>query len=111
MFGNRLGVKDARGQLVFEFLRLVEECRPKAFLMENVRGMLSMSLVPKAHQGDNIDPELKQRGSLIGKLCKEFNDIGYHVDIFVVNSANYGAPQIRERLLLFGNCRQGSPFP
>ena len=44
-----------------------------------------------------------EHGSLIKMLFKEYNKIGYHVDCFVVNSANYGAPQIRERIMLIGN--------
>lgn len=103
VFGNRLGVEDARGQLVFEFVRLVEELQPKAFLMENVRGMLSMSLVPKTDRHSENNPSLTEKGSLMRELTKLFNQAGYHVDIFVVNSANYGASQIRERVLVFGN--------
>ena len=102
VFGNRLGIEDARGQLVFEYLRLVDELKPKVFLMENVRGMLSMSIVPKGknHRGK---PEFCEKGSLLKELIRQFNELGYHVDVFVVNSVNYGAAQIRERILLIGN--------
>ncbi len=106
VFGNRLGIKDARGQLIFEFIRIVDELRPKAFLLENVRGLLSMSLIPKKKSGEideTVDPSFYKKGSLIKKIFEGFNDIGYQVDCFVVNSANYGAPQIRERVLLIGN--------
>ncbi len=106
VFGNRLGIKDSRGQLVFEFIRMVNEVRPKAFLMENVRGLLSMSIVPnnKAHKDDpTIPKDYLEKGSLVNLIFSEFNKIGYNVDCFVVNSANYGAPQIRERVLLIGN--------
>lgn len=106
VFGNRLGIEDARGQLVFEFIRIIEETRPDAFLMENVRGLLSMSLVPNKKQlreNTDVPKEYFEKGSLIEKIFSDFNQIGYHVDCFVVNAVNYGAPQIRERVLLIGN--------
>lgn len=105
VFGNRLGIEDARGQLIFEYLRLVEELKPKVFIMENVRGLMSMSIVPnsKKTKESDIDPSYLEKGSLLNKVINDFNEIGYHVDCFVVNSANYGAPQIRERVILIGN--------
>ena len=106
VFGNRLGLEDARGQMLFEFLRIITETKPAVFLMENVRGLLSMSIVPeKSSKNKKIDipSEYYNKGSLVNLLFKEFNKIGYHVDCFVVNSVNYGAPQIRERLLFIGN--------
>lgn len=105
VFGNRLGLEDARGQMLFEFLRIIKETQPKTFLMENVRGLLSMSIVPKKTKtkSSKIPNEFFESGSLVKLLLEEFNKIGYHVDCFVVNSVNYGAPQIRERVLMIGN--------
>ncbi|OOZ41321.1 restriction endonuclease [Solemya pervernicosa gill symbiont] len=106
VFGNRLGIEDARGQLVFEFLRVIEETKPATFLMENVRGLLSMSITPNKQElldDKKIPREYFEKGSLIKRIFEEFNKIGYNVDCFVVNSVNYGAPQIRERVLLIGN--------
>jgi DNA (cytosine-5)-methyltransferase 1 len=103
VFGNRLGIEDARGQLVFEYLRLVDELKPKTFIMENVRGLMSMSIIPNSTDNSKVDPEYFEKGSLLKKVITDFNKIGYHVDCFVVNSANYGAPQIRERVILIGN--------
>lgn len=106
VFGNRLGIEDSRGQLVFEFIRIIEETRPSAFLMENVRGLLSMSVIPKSvkkQKSKNIPEDYFKDGSLLRLIFKELNQIGYNVNCFVVNSVNYGAPQIRERLLLIGN--------
>lgn len=106
VFGNRLGIKDARGQLIFEFLRVVEEVQPTTFLLENVRGLLSMSIIPKPKKGEppgNLNTEYHKPGSLLRLVIQKFEEIGYHVDCFIVNSVNYGAPQIRERLLLVGN--------
>ncbi len=106
VFGNRLGIEDSRGQMLFEFVRIISETRPKVFLMENVRGLLSMSIVPdKSGKSKSIKApkEYLEKGSLVRLLFEEFNKLGYHVDCFVVNSVNYGAPQIRERVLFIGN--------
>jgi len=68
VFGNRLGIEDARGQLVFEFLRIVEETKPATFLMENVRGLLSMSIAPNKKElleNSKIPREFFEKGSLL----------------------------------------------
>lgn len=106
VFGNRLGIKDSRGQLIFEFIRLTNELRPSTFLIENVRGLLSMSVLPntkKYREDKKINKRLLKKGSLLQMIFKKFDEIGYSVDCFVVNAANYGAPQIRERVILIGN--------
>jgi DNA (cytosine-5)-methyltransferase 1 len=106
VFGNRKGIEDTRGQMLFEFVRIVKEMQPKVFLMENVRGLLSMSIIPSSStktKSENTPLDYYKKGSLVELLFKEFNKIGYHVDCFVVNAVNYGAPQIRERVLFIGN--------
>ncbi|PHN04229.1 DNA cytosine methyltransferase [Flavilitoribacter nigricans] len=103
VFGKRLGLNDVRGQMTFEFLRVVKEVQPKIFLMENVRGLLSMPLIPRKNAPKEIDNEYLKKGSLLKTLISDFNKIGYSVDCYVVNSVNYGAPQVRERVLLIGN--------
>lgn len=115
VFGKRGGIEDARGQLIFHFARLISELRPHTFIMENVRGLLSMPVVPRA-KGDkrheSFPPEYYEHGSLLRMLFQDFAKIGYRVDCYVVNAVNYGAPQIRERLICVGN-RHGllSDFP
>lgn len=102
VFGNRKGTEDDRGQLVFDYVRIISETRPKVFLMENVRGLLSMPAYRQT-AGNSIPIHLTKPGSLVQLLFEKFNEIGYRVDLFVVNSVNYGAPQVRERVLLIGN--------
>ncbi|MDQ3741690.1 MAG: DNA cytosine methyltransferase [Actinomycetota bacterium] len=92
IFGRRRGVSDDRGRLIFEYLRLVDELRPQTFVMENVRGLHSMPEQPGAAQG-----------SLLRAIFAKFEAIGYRVDCFVVNAVNYGAPQLRERVICIGN--------
>jgi DNA (cytosine-5)-methyltransferase 1 len=104
VYGKRMGTVDQRGQLIYEFLRVVSELRPKTFLMENVRGLHSMAVVPKtALSGGKLAPALAEHGSLLREIFRRFEAVGYRVDCFIVNSVNYGAPQIRERLVCVGN--------
>jgi DNA (cytosine-5)-methyltransferase 1 len=105
VYGKRQGTEDSRGQLIYEFLRIVSELLPKTFLMENVRGLHSMAVVPKAALIDDpfLDPKLTEHGSLLREVLKRFEAIGYRVDCFLVNCVNYGAPQLRERLICIGN--------
>jgi DNA (cytosine-5)-methyltransferase 1 len=101
VFGRRKGLEDRRGRLIFEFVRLVDELRPRAFLMENVRGLHSMPVTPGA-----------ENGTLIKHLIECFEEIGYRLDCFVVNAVNYGAPQLRERVICIGNrFDQEAAFP
>lgn len=105
VYGKRQGTNDSRGLLIYEFLRVVSEIRPKTFLMENVRGLHSMAVVPKSALKDDpeLSPALTEHGSLLREVFKRFEAIGYRVDCFLVNAVNYGAPQIRERLICIGN--------
>jgi DNA (cytosine-5)-methyltransferase 1 len=98
VFGKRHGLKDKRGAVILDYLRLVEEIQPTTFLMENVRGLLSMPLQTE----EKASPYAK-KGGLFKWLIEEFERLGYRTDAFVVNSVNYGTPQIRERILVFGN--------
>lgn len=91
VIGKRKGINDDRGKLIFEFIRMIDEISPKCFIMENVRGLHSMSLPGKP------------KGSLLIDILERFSNIGYRVDCFLVNAVNYGVPQIRERLICIGN--------
>lgn len=109
--GRRGTVQDPRGTLIWDFLKFVEFVKPKFFLMENVRGLLSAALShrPIAERPDKGGPPLKpeeEPGSVVRLFAKDLANlkgVAYHLDIFEVNSVNYGAPQIRERVLFIGN--------
>lgn len=92
VYGKRKGIEDPRGAVIYDFVRLVKELKPKVFLMENVRGLLSMKLTKS-----------DTHGSLLRDIQNELGKIGYRTECYVVNAVNYGAPQIRERILLLGN--------
>lgn len=83
--GKKEGFGDTRGTLFFEILRLIDTCKPKAFLFENVRGL-------SAHEG----------GNTLNTIKHEMSERGYSFNAFLLNSANFGLPQNRVRLYLVG---------
>lgn len=109
--GKRGTVNDPRGELIWSFLEFVDALKPKVFLMENVRGLLSGALVhrPIKDRPDKggeplLDEEMP--GSAIKAWAEDLHKIDngdYRVDVFEVNAVNYGAPQLRERVLFIGN--------
>ena len=109
--GRRQSVQDPRGTLLWHYLRFIEALRPKFFLMENVRGLLSAALVhrPIAERPEKGGPPLTEEempGSVVRLFAKDLQAIPgtpYHMDCFEVNAVNYGAPQLRERALFVGN--------
>lgn len=82
--GRRL-IDDPRGKLFQEYYRILKELRPQLFVFENVKGLLSM-----------------QKGELIRTIISLFESIGYHMQKRVLNAADYGTPQTRERVILVG---------
>ena len=109
--GKRRTTQDPRGTLLWEFLRYVQAIQPKFFLIENVRGLLSAALKhrPIANRPEKGGPPLEpdeEPGSVVRLLANDlqkFADCRYHMDCFEVNAVNYGAPQLRERVLFIGN--------
>lgn len=93
--GMRKGLEDARGKLLFEFVRIVRETLPKGFVLENVKGLTNWD-------------KGRAMSLLIEELNKpiEYNGIIYRYQIAtpkVLDAVDYGAPQFRERLILVGN--------
>lgn len=76
---------DERNRLYLEFLRVIKEKQPKWFLAENVRGILSLA-----------------GGAAIARIEKDFADAGYRVKKQLFNTANYGVPQTRWRVIIAG---------
>ncbi len=81
----RLGIKDERGMLFFEMCRVLREKQPKCFIAENVKGILTAN-----------------KKSAFPLIIKEFEDSGYDVKYTILNSANFGVPQKRERVIIVG---------
>lgn len=86
---------DPRNSLVFHFIRLVIELQPKFFVLENVKGMT-----------------VGKHKEFIAEIISQFSESGYQVNANyqVLNAANYGVPQNRERLFLLGS-RQNIELP
>jgi len=86
MSGKRLGIKDdISGQLYKSYARFLKELKPKIFLAENVKGILSAN-----------------KGEAIKIIIKEFEEAGYSVSYKLINFAEYGVPQKRERVIFIG---------
>lgn len=109
--GRRATVQDPRGTLLWQFLRFVDALKPRMFLMENVRGLLSAALRhrPIAERPEKGGPPLEpdeEPGSVIRVFAEDLQNLDgarYHMDCFEVNAVNYGAPQLRERALFIAN--------
>lgn len=82
---KRLGVKDDRGKLFFEMCRILRERQPKCFIAENVKGILTAN----------------KKGAF-PLIIKEFENCGYDVEYDILNSASFGVPQKRERVIIVG---------
>lgn len=112
--GRRGTMSDPRGMLIFDFLRFVDAFRPRFFIMENVRGLLSAGVKhrPIANRPEKGGAPLtfeERPGSVVDMWVEDLAAIGdgaYRADAFEVNAVNYGAPQLRERVLFIGS-REG----
>src|SRR5690606_23045928 len=92
--GRRLGFEDTRGTLFFDVARIIKYKRPKAFLLENVKGLVN-------HKGG------KTLETILHVLENELN---YKVFVKVLNAKDYGLPQNRERIYIVGFDHQEIDF-
>ena len=101
--GKRLGINDPRGSLFMDFIRMIDYIRPRFFVMENVKGIMSAPLkhVPTAERDEN-DPEQKL-GTVLDVILSEFGKLGYKTVYGLLDAVNYGVPQFRERFVLIGS--------
>jgi len=89
-----LGTDDQRGVLFREYVRLLEKLKPEGFLFENVYGI-----------------EGAQGGEPWREIVQSFSEIGYKLEYRVLDAADYGAPQHRERLIIVGTRTKKFSFP
>lgn len=101
--GKRLGINDPRGSLFMDFIRMIDYIRPRFFVMENVKGIMSAPLkhVP-GEEKDANDPE-QRLGTVLEVILSEFEKLNYKTVYGLVDAVNYGAPQFRERFILIGS--------
>lgn len=91
--GKGMGELDPRGTLFYDIIRICEKKRPKFILLENVKGLTTNSHRPTFE-----------------KILSELDRIGYNVQSNILNSRDYGIPQNRERVWIFGS-RKDFPLP
>lgn len=112
--GRRLGLNDERGNVFLHFIQLIGCLMPRYIAIENVRGLLSAPLVHRPHsQRGHGFPPLSQAelpGGALRHITSVLERYGYTVSFNLYNTASFGVPQIRERLVLFGT-REGDRVP
>ncbi len=83
--GKRQGLTVQRGNLYQSMAKVIERIKPKVFLAENVKGLISW-----------------QNGLAIKTIVEDFAKLGYNVKYKLLNTADYGVPQVRERVIIVG---------
>jgi DNA (cytosine-5)-methyltransferase 1 len=102
--GKRKGFNDLRGNVFLKYIELALELNPKFIVIENVRGLLScpMEHRPHKHRGTEY-PDLREdelKGGALNFIINLLEKSGYGYSFNLYNSANFGTPQIRERVIL-----------
>ena len=83
--GALRGIEDARGQLFYEYIRILKDKQPKFFLAENVSGMLA-----------------NRHSEAVKNILNMFDECGYNVSLTLVNAKDYGVAQERKRVFYIG---------
>jgi DNA (cytosine-5)-methyltransferase 1 len=112
--GKRRGLNDERGHVFLDFVQLCIDLNPQFFVIENVRGLLSapMNHRPHRYRGDG-HPDLSEdekRGGALKFVINMIRKAGFGVTFNLYDSANYGVPQRRERVIIICS-RDGSEPP
>lgn len=82
---TKRNVSDERNQLYRQLIRIIETKRPKFFVAENVKGILSLG-----------------KGEILKMILNDFSSLGYNVQNKTLNAADYGVPQLRHRVFFVG---------
>ena len=90
VFGRRRGRQDPRGMLVYDYLRVLRSLQPKAFVFENVYGILTV-----------------EAGAVFADVCEQLaspsEDLHYDLSILRLNAVDFGVPQFRDRIFIIGH--------
>ena len=122
--GKRAALNDPRGNLIYEYLRLVHEVRPRYFALENVANLTTAALKHRRIQdrpgkrwslksyetqrlpgfdGESLPLDAEEMaGSALRQLLADLRPLGYQITFAVVDAADYGAPQKRLRFIMMG---------
>lgn len=109
--GKQRGLADFRGNVIIQYLRILNEIRPKYFILENVRGILSAKLNSVPHEYKDYDHIKTINGSVMYFITKEVQKLGYNISYALFNAANYGVPEQRERVIIIGHLGSKVPLP
>lgn len=93
MAGKRGGMEDTRGTLFYDFARVIQECKPKVFIFENVRGLIN-----------------HDKGNTWKVIQRVFDELGYSINSKILNSSDYGIPQSRNRIFVVGFRKKNTDF-
>jgi DNA (cytosine-5)-methyltransferase 1 len=83
--GHKKGFEDPRGEMIFEVFRILKGKKPKAFILENVKGLATHN-----------------QGKTLTFIIESLQNLGYTVKNQVLEAKDYGLPQIRKRLFIVG---------
>ena len=105
--GQRKSLADPRSEMFTHFVRVIRDTKPAFFVMENVRGLLSAAVRhrPLNQRGPGF-PKLTDDeilGSAFRQIAETLRQLGYYCQFDVLNAADYGVPQIRQRLVIIGS--------
>lgn len=130
--GKRAALSDPRGNLIYTYLRLIQQVKPSYFVLENVAHLVTAPLTHRpiaerpgrnwnlskytASESPGIcgDDDLAMKpdelsGSAIRQIISDVHQLGYAINFAVVNAADYGAPQHRLRFIMLGSREGGGP--
>ena len=83
--GKQKGLEDDRGDLIFQFIRVIKEAQPKIFIFENVKGLTT-----------------HDKGKTFTYVESKFRELNYNIEYSILNGKDYGIPQSRNRLFMIG---------
>jgi DNA (cytosine-5)-methyltransferase 1 len=83
--GAQRGIKDPRGKLFYEYVRIIDIFKPKFFLAENVQGLL-----------------FTKHSKSFNNIIKKFSNLNYEVSFQLLDAVNFGVPQNRKRVFIIG---------
>lgn len=102
--GKRKAFNDDRGNVFLKYIDLALALKPKYIVIENVRGLLSCPMEHRPHNKRGSDfPDLsldELKGGALNFIINRLNSSGYSYSFNLYNSANFGTPQIRERVII-----------
>lgn len=86
--GQNLGIEDTRGTLFYETARIMEAKKPRYFIFENVKGLLS-----------------KKHERTFEIMCEVYSSLGYEIDFELINAKHWNVAQNRERVFMIGRLK------